>query len=72
MILLGGKIHTKHFRSGKTIGISPLDEKPTHATCGIRTHDLPVTQKALLGMKYYCQHQPCIYGRLGQCSTSGS
>ena len=36
----------KHFRSGKTTGTSSLDEKPypTHAGCGIRIHDLPVTQ----------------------------
>ena len=44
--LVGWRINTKHFRSGKTIGISSLDEKPkpTRACCGIRTHDLPVTQ----------------------------
>ena len=40
----------KHFRIGKTIEISFLDEKPypTYASCGIRTHDLPVTQYWLL------------------------
>ena len=44
--LVGWRINTKHFQSGKTIGISSLDEKPqpTHAGCGIQAHNLPVTQ----------------------------
>ena len=39
VILLGGE-------SGKTIGISCLHKKPypAQARCGIRAHDLPVTQ----------------------------
>ena len=44
--LVGWRINTTDFRSGKTIGISSMDEKhePTHAGCGIETHDLTVTQ----------------------------
>ena len=49
--LVGWRIDWKHIQSGKTIGISSLDKKTyrTHASCGIQTHDLPVTQ-------WWCLH----------------
>ena len=47
--LVGCRINTKHFRLGKTMkttGVSSLHKKPypTHASCGIQAHNLPVTQ----------------------------
>ena len=44
--LVGWRINTKHFQLGKIIEISPLDKKhyPTNAGCGIRAHNLSVTQ----------------------------
>ena len=51
--LVGWEMEMKHFRIGKTIEISFLDEKPypTYAGCRIRTHDLPVTQWWLLHLR---------------------
>ena len=48
--LVGWEMEMKHFQIGKTTEISFLDEKPypTCAGCGIRTHNLPVTQWWLL------------------------